>query len=188
MRRGATLGLASLMTLALASCEGGSSTASASPGSSASPTLAPTAEAAPAPAAPSTAATPVSAVPVKDIVLVKSLGIDAPFTETSCTDSSLLTVVPSGATVLFADCGGYWRFVASTSGPLSPLLSAPAGTVFEWTNAATVHFSKVLNSSRVTVSRDPVSGQYPGHGIAPGASPALIQLRNGTQQTELTAT
>jgi hypothetical protein len=48
--------------------------------------------------------------------------------ETSCTDSSLLTVVPSDATILFADCGGYWRLVASVSGPLKPLLRAPAGT------------------------------------------------------------
>jgi hypothetical protein len=97
-------------------------------------------------------------------------------------------VVPSGATILYADCGGYWRFVASASGPLKPLLSAPAGTVFEWTNATSVHFAKALNGSRLTVSRDPTSGHYPGHGIPPAAALALIQLRNGTQQTELTAT
>jgi hypothetical protein len=192
MRRGALLALASLTTLALASCEGRSAAASRSPGASASPTLAATAhgrgETTATVAAASAAPTPLSSVPVKDIILVRSLGIDAPFTETSCTDSSLLTVVPSGATILYADCGTYWRFVASVSGPLKPVLSAPAGTAFEWTNAASVHFAKVLNASRVTVSRDSTSGQYPGHGIPPGAAPARIQLRNGTQQTELTAT
>jgi hypothetical protein len=125
--------------------------------------------------------------PVKDIILVRSLGIDLTFSETSCSDPSLPTVVPSGATVLFADCGAYARFVGSITGPLRPLLTAPAGTVFEWTNAAGLQFSRALTGTETTVTRDPRTGQFPGHGMGPSAPRVLIQLRNGTQQTELTA-
>jgi hypothetical protein len=124
---------------------------------------------------------------VKDIILVRSLGIDLAFTETSCSDPSLLTVVPSGATVLFAECGAYARFVGSMTGPLRPLLTAPAGTGFEWSNSAGLQFKRALTGTRTTVSRDPSSGQFPGHGLPPGGATVLIQLRNGTQQTELTA-
>jgi hypothetical protein len=39
----------------------------------------------------------------------------------------------------------------------------------------------------VTVARDTASGQFPGHGVPPGAALAFIQLRSGSQQTELAA-
>jgi hypothetical protein len=188
MRRGALLGVASLMALGLIACSDQSPAASGS--SSPVPTISVTPNAATA-TSPTVkavvASTPVSSALVKDIVLVKTLGIDASFTETSCADLSLLTVVPAGATILYADCGGYWRFVASDSGPLAALLSAPAGTAFEWVNGAGVHVVKVLNGSVVTVARDTGTGQFPGHGVAPGSTFAFIQLRNGSQQTELTA-
>jgi hypothetical protein len=184
MRRGALFGVAGLLALAQLSCSNWSSAASSSPApSTASPIAASDSSRATTLASP----TPLVSAPVKDIILVKSLGIDASFTETSCADTTLLTVVPAGATIFFADCGGYWRFVASDSGPLAALLSAPVGTQVEWVNGTGLHVLKALNGSVVTVARDAASGQFPGHGVPAGASLAFIQLRNGSQQTELTA-
>jgi hypothetical protein len=187
MRRGALLGVAGLLSLAVLSCgpsPAGSSGTSASV--SANSTAAPDASAptVASPAIPS----PRGSEPAKDIVLVRPLGIDASFSETSCADRSLLTVVPAGPTIIYADCGTYWRFVGSDSGPLAALLAAPKGTPVEWVNGAGLHLTKVLNGSVVTVARDTATGQFSGHGVAPGAAIAFIQLRNGSQQTELTAT
>jgi hypothetical protein len=175
--------VAGLLALAQLSCGRWISTASSSPAPSTS------SESAAPPAATASAlpATPLATATVKDRILVRSLGIDASFTETSCADSSLVTVVPAGPTIIYADCGAYWRFVASDSGPLAALLSAPAGTQIEWVNGAGLHTFKVLNGSVVTVARDPGFGQFAGHGVPPGAALAFIQLRNGSQQTELAA-
>ncbi|PZR91723.1 MAG: hypothetical protein DLM67_15810 [Candidatus Nephthysia bennettiae] len=96
-------------------------------------------------------------------------------------------MVPAGPTIIYADCGAYWRFVASDSGPLAALLSAPSGTQVEWVNGAGLRTLKVLNGAVVTVAREPASGHFPGHGAPPGAALAFIQLRNGSQQTELAA-
>ena len=175
--------MACLLALAPVSCSNRPSTASASPAASISPSIAPESS----PAATLGSPTPLASAPVKDIILVRSLGIDASFTETSCADTTLLNVVPAGGTIFYAECGGYWRFVASDSGPLAALLSAPVGTQVEWVNGAGLHMQKVLNGSVVTVARDTASGQFPGHGVQPGAALAFIQLRNGSQQTELAA-
>jgi hypothetical protein len=185
MRRGALFGVAGLLALAVLSCSYRPSTASSSPAASISPSPGVAPE--PSPAATLGSPTPLATAFVKDIILVRSLGIDASFTETSCADTTLLTVVPAGGTIIYADCGGYWRFVASDSGPLAALLSASVGTQVEWVNGAGLHVLKVLNGSVVTVARDTASGQFPGHGVPPGAALAFIQLRNGSQQTELTA-
>jgi hypothetical protein len=183
MRRGVLFGVACLLVLALLSCGNWFSTASSSP----APSISSEPVGAPATTATSHPATPLATAAVKDRILVRSLGIDASFTETSCADSSLVNVVPAGPTIFYADCGAYWRFVASDSGPLAALLSAPAGTQVEWVNGAGLRTLKVLNGSVVTVARDPTSGQFPGHGAPPGAALAFIQLRNGSQQTELAA-
>jgi hypothetical protein len=185
MRRGVLFGVACLIALAPLSCSNRPPTASASPAASVSPN--PIVASGSSPAATLGSPTPPASAPVKDIILVRSLGIDASFTETSCADTTLLTVVPAGATIIYADCGGYWRFVASDSGPLAALLSAPVGTQVEWVNGAGLPMLKVLNGSVVTVARDTASGQFPGHGVPPGATLAFIQLRNGSQQTELAA-
>jgi hypothetical protein len=189
MRRGALLGAACLMAVAALSC--GLPWAGRSSGTSTS--VSANSTAAPDAATPSTVATaavptPLETAPAKDILLVRSLGIDASFSETSCADRSLLTVVPAGPTIIFADCGNYWRFIASETGPLAALLSAPKGTPVEWVNGAGIHTVKVLNGSVVTVARDASTGQFAGHGVAPGPPMLFIQLRNGKQQTELTAT
>jgi hypothetical protein len=182
------LGVAGLLLLAPLSC--GRSSSSAPPGGSSSvsanSTAAPAASAV-TPLTPMSTPAPAGTEPAKDIILVHSLGIDASFGETSCADRSLLTVVPAGSTIISADCGTYWRFVASDSGPLAALLAAPAGTPIEWVNGAGLHQVKLLTGSVNTVARDPASGQFPGHGIPPGPVVALIQLRNGSHETELTA-
>jgi hypothetical protein len=183
MRRGVLAGVAGLLALAQVSCGSWFSSASSSP----APSISSTPVGAPDGSASARPATPLATTAAKDRIVVRSLGVDASFTETSCADSSLPTVVPSGATIIYADCGAYWRFVASESGPLGALLSAPVGTQVEWVNGAGLHTVKALNGSLVTVARDPVNGQFPGHGAPPGAALAFIQLRNGSQQTELAA-
>ncbi len=175
--------MAGLLTLTQLSCGRLFSTVSSSPAPSTSSDPA----APPAATASALPATPLATATVRDRILVRSLGIDASFTETSCADSSLLTVVPAGPTIIYADCGAYWRFVASDSGPLAALLSAPSGTQVEWVNGAGLRTLKVLNGAVVTVAREPASGHFPGHGAPPGAALAFIQLRNGSQQTELAA-
>jgi hypothetical protein len=77
--------------------------------------------------------------------------------------------------------------VASDAGPLAGLRTAPTGTSVEWTNGVGVHVAKALDGTRNTVPRDTGSGQFPGHGIPPGPPLAFIQLRNGSQQVEVTA-
>lgn len=183
MRRGTLLGVAGLLAVTLLACGRSSSGASTSRQARTSPTAVAAQELSPATVSP----TQLASAPVKDRILVRPLGIDASFSETSCADATLPTVVPAGATIIYADCGNYWRFVASDAGPLAALLSAPAGTPLEWVNGAGVHNTRVMTGAVMTVARETSSGQFPGHGVPPGPSLVFIQLRNGSQQTELTA-
>lgn len=185
------IGLLALAALTLAACDGGPpgsnaaqvTTATTTPTSPAAPTPTPTT----APATPSSAA-PAPAGSARNTVSAVSQGINAAFTEAACADTSLLTVVPSGGTILYANCGGYYRFVGSDTGPLAPLRAAPAGTAVAWTDGAGTHYSKTLDGTVNTVPRDAASGQFPGHGVPPGGTPAFFQLRNSTRQVEIEAT
>lgn len=161
------------LLLTTAACGGSSPspTAGATPHASATATASPSSTPSPTP-------TP-SPRPLE--LMAPTVGIDVVATSTPC-DASLLSLLPSGTTVHYADCGGYVVFLAAAGGPLDALISAPADTTVRWLDASSNPFHTQLVAGVSTLPRDPATGQYTGHGV--GGPTAFFQVRDASQARE----
>jgi len=131
---------------------------------------------------PSGTATATASAAIRPLELTApSLGVDVLATTTPC-DSSLMSLLPTGSSVDYADCSGYVMFIAAAGGPLDPVINAPGGTTLHWTNQSGAAFHTTIDANTSTLPRDPSTGAYAGHGVS--SMTVFFQTRDSMQAKE----